>query len=818
MANPLPSAFTNSAKVVTNPHAVQHRSSTSTQTTRPAATAVDLQNVINILRSFEIDSHIEIALVGDTFTERFARELTTSLELLSSMSTIFTPLDYVHEKLVFHVGLARTIEPDIKDIFMRGASDATHEGRIILDPDSMGNVLAEYHRRAATPTTLFILQMGPLTGTYSYKSVMPYCTQRAFISASGFAWLDLSALAFVVGPSSPGNDILPYPDLSNLQPSSRAHELASLIFRSGEALVPFPFSRYDMEKLSSSQLYSSSTLALKFQEENGAVEARNNKELKAIAASPKETTRKVDILLITMCLDDEPSLCEEDVSSKAVVERLIQFHSSASLKIGFTTLKFSCHDEPQLSHAIHASTNYKKSSTSNVAMLQTSELLYWLGSSSLIRDALSRMSGDHGGDANHGFGFPGGASSIAPQKILPVFIFKTPANMEIYLDGYTMTQMDTFPEPPGGWGLSKLDKDPEAQEAMNIASTLSWPDAAIVALRPYNSVTKDGELQQTVSYESSGLECGGIGVPAGPGYSDEVLMLNFREAIWGILPSHLHYSSASKSVVTDYLWATPPSLIRSPLSSSSDRAASGTKGTYNNGESFREKRSVPRSTLIKRAVFIITRFTSTIKQAHNMVPAVNITDLLDLSSFYDMESELFALTSKPPASSSAATTATSSSSSTSSKKFSSSSSSQSKNAKKNRHAPAPTKSKGISSFFSNLLMTLDQFASDISHLEFEAATLRLNNAEVMLSTLESSISNIVSQRQGSITCDLSNLDADGSSDAWTAGDTNGSSTRGSTDYFKWLLLGASIVLGTFIGAFTNLASGLDIFARKQRWN
>jgi len=639
---------------------------------------ISTSQLLKLLSLYEIDSHIEVVLIGKAFNYKIAEDLSKTLEILSSTSRKFTPLRYVHEKLIYHVTISNSLEKQIYDII---------ESNNVIETNKITNLLTDYHIRATTTTTLFIMHFNDKAGNYSYASPLSFCSQRAFISTTGYAWLDLSAKASVITPSYIEDNILLTPDLSKLVFTSKIshlYELASLVHRSGEALIPFPLSNKDfiqMVPLPSNSFNS------------------NNIISNTISSfySIKDIHREVQVILITICALDDTSLCDDDQISYASIEQLSQMYSTSSLKIGFTTIKMNLHNEPELSHAFHSSS--RVTSANSGKMFSSSELVYWLGSSSKMRDSFSKLNGDE-------WGLKEKEGSIMSKKILPVFSILLPTTAEAFFEDYQKTKFVNFPEPPGGWGISKLDNSEDAQYARDIASRLLWPSTAVLHLQHIHEATGKSNILQ-----SNGLQCDGIDIVPTRNEVGQQLKTALREAIWGIQPPHLHYSSASHGIVHDYLWTTSPSLYEVDQNL--------------NDNSFREKRAVPRNILIKRCEYIISRFASVLQTAEAIYPPVNMSHLLGLGQ-----------------------------------------SSQTNAGKKSDPGPKGSKQFKINSVDLNIasdnenndskglledfLVALDAAATDISHLEYDIAHLRINNAETKLSNIEKEVNSILSSRQGQI--------------------------------------------------------------------
>jgi hypothetical protein len=332
-------------------------------------------------------------------------------------------------------------------------------------------------------------------------------------------------------------------------------------------------------------------------------------------------------------------------------------------------------------------------------MISSSELVYWLGSSSKMRDTLSKLSGDE-------WGLKEKKPSFIDKKILPVFSILLPATVEVFFEDYQKTMFVNFPEPPGGWGISKLDESEDAQYAKDIASRLLWPSTAVLHLQHLHESSEKLSILQ-----STGLQCNGIGIPPTRNEVGHQLKIALREAIWGIQSPHIHYSSVSHGIVHDYLWITPPSLY--------------VENQNLNDNTFREKRAVPRNILIKRCEYVISRFASVLQTAEAIYPPVNMSLLLGLGQ-----------------------------------------SSQTNTAKKSDQNPKGVKQfkfdsielkyasdnsdSGNKGLLEDFLVTLDDAATDISHLEYDIAQLRINNAETKLMNIEKEVNLIISSRKGQI--------------------------------------------------------------------
>lgn len=243
-----------------------------------------IESILKVLSSYEMDSHIELVLIGQIFTSNIIDELTHALEVLSDIASIASPLKFMHEKLIYHISIETGLETKINNI-VKENKDRNNR----LSSDAMGNVLSEYHEYSGTLTTLFIYHSGHLhshsyTNEYNEHTVQEnkqnndnICPQRAFLSKNGYALLDISAQAYTVKSNINGNDHIVSEtefssldhknnqnrvvtngrsnDVSNQIKTTIIHDLATLIFRSGESIVPFPVFSSDISLLGISNAF-----------------------------------------------------------------------------------------------------------------------------------------------------------------------------------------------------------------------------------------------------------------------------------------------------------------------------------------------------------------------------------------------------------------------------------------------------------------------------------------------------------------------------------------------------------------------------------
>ena len=77
--------------------------------------SVDSDNILNILKKYELDTHLEVVLLGN-FDGKSLEHLSVALDQLSYLAASGSSLQFTHEKILFHVSLARQLESPIVDL------------------------------------------------------------------------------------------------------------------------------------------------------------------------------------------------------------------------------------------------------------------------------------------------------------------------------------------------------------------------------------------------------------------------------------------------------------------------------------------------------------------------------------------------------------------------------------------------------------------------------------------------------------------------------------------------------------------------------
>jgi hypothetical protein len=327
-----------------------------------------IESVLKVLSSYEIDSHIEVVLVGDAFTPAMLDELSRSLKVLSDVAAAASPLKFVHEQLVYHVSSGVGLEAKISLLLQDKAESVS------IDP--IGEVLGQFHAQSATPTTIFVLHSGNLN-SHAYTGSILTCPQRTYLAREGFALIDLSARAQVIRSVAGGNDHIvsetefTFLDSDKVQRSSSAmhtsiHDLAALIHQSGEAMVPFPIFSSDLALFGDSSASSVRKAAQ-------IGELHHSKEVHYVNEEPPiQDTSIIEVVVFTLCMNSE--LCDDDVETKHAVEGLLAELSGDTHNVRFSAFHYAADTDPQIAHAIHAATSYSQGSAETLKV--TSALSY----------------------------------------------------------------------------------------------------------------------------------------------------------------------------------------------------------------------------------------------------------------------------------------------------------------------------------------------------------------------------------------------------------------------------------------------------------
>ena len=62
---------------------------------------------------YELDCHVDIYLVGESFDSNAVAKVQLFLEGLSDLSVVGAPLPHIHEKLIYHISTAKQLEKKV---------------------------------------------------------------------------------------------------------------------------------------------------------------------------------------------------------------------------------------------------------------------------------------------------------------------------------------------------------------------------------------------------------------------------------------------------------------------------------------------------------------------------------------------------------------------------------------------------------------------------------------------------------------------------------------------------------------------------------
>lgn len=508
------------------------------------------ERILKMISSYEIESHLDIVLLGTEFDQSSIDNVGESLEKLAIKARALSPFSYLREYTQFHVYRDSRLE---KSLYNYANSLTTDE----ICPREMEKILSSHHQKSASSTTLFVLYKVFRDQDKYPSTSTPPCHQRAFLSREDFAWIDLTVSAETIEPRL-DIDSLQYPEFSMSDSYNKWHKLASIIYHSMEALIPLPYS-------SNSQVSS------------------------ALPPPPSSmklhiTTTSIHILVIGLCIDafgsDPPvgtagnsksstNFCSgaDHHSTIDTIESFVKSSTSSSVELSFTVRDYNLSDHPLLLHAFFHSLVDEdpadiKPQQRKLFKISSSELLFWLGSSRTMRDLMEKniasayasMDAEEEGGEEKGDGedeeeeedkAKGDIKDKADSSdhrgkkrriILPLFFIQNPVTSQgYYLDHIaTYALAGKFPVPPDsssfrkGGGEGGGDETPEQQakeqepdEMWNEVSQLraglsnqlsftdeqtpliQWPSTAIVVMR--NNIGAEFAEQNVFNSE---LHCG----------------------------------------------------------------------------------------------------------------------------------------------------------------------------------------------------------------------------------------------------------------------------------------------------------------------
>lgn len=777
---------------------------------------VSLAKVLELVSQYEVDSHVEVILVGRRFGGKQASILMDRLESLSRISAFSSPLSHVHEKIVYHVSSDSGLEVKLEQLILSHEGYyGVDEGILIVNPNIVATTLEEYHDKASTATSLFVLDVDvhnsvrpetlskeiSTTGkdsrqNYTYQSHLESCSRRAYIGKKDFAWLDLSANGDILTPGASSNgrqigEVLP-PVIDQYRWARKEEQvsiLASLLHRSAEGFYQFPAhlpvsSVRTGSSTSTSQYYSRRVAAL----------------LNSIHHSFPPST--LDVAVITICLPGatDNGECKADPATQRELQILSEMYQSPSLRIRSDVLSYDLTSEPQLAHAFYASLTVGSLDNSNsnsnsgeqvqVSILRTGLLMQWLSSCSLVQELVDNYGGRYDTEAG--------------KEYLPIFVFKGGPLDTLFLDrpGST-TKHVPFPEPPGGSysesshshttpGHASQSRDHVHSYTSTAADRAqakgNWPAVAVVAVRSGGSA----------AFEEEPLWCGGNVVPPPKGAASLLRARNemrdsIKQAVWGIPPAHTHYSGASRSQVRDYLWHVPPLLSTSNLYCDSDAAGpvEECKVKVDSHISFLDRRVVSRHAFINKAEGILRHLSSMLVAAQSAEPPVDVAFLLDLPRDDSGDS-------------SSSSSSTMEAGSTANTAFDTSPSGTHKSDAKNKNRKKQTKGAFTSDgLLAEFLRLMDRASNDFSHVDYDSAMANLGKALEHVEKMEERLERLVLSRSATVFCEHGARtpyeDAEGSAEGGDPSSVDTDASDGGEGLLGWALLFGAVFMGTTAG-------------------
>eukprot|EP00607_Mallomonas_marina_P004125 CAMPEP_0182425198 /NCGR_PEP_ID=MMETSP1167-20130531/11548_1 /TAXON_ID=2988 /ORGANISM="Mallomonas Sp, Strain CCMP3275" /LENGTH=595 /DNA_ID=CAMNT_0024605655 /DNA_START=449 /DNA_END=2233 /DNA_ORIENTATION=- len=526
--------------------------------------------------------------------------------------------------------------------------------------------------------------------SYSYDDEHFNCSQRTFIANSGFGWIDMSVRANELWPSIRGTNILPVTDFSDFSLHKDIEELAYLIHRSAEALIPFPYLNSSNSRLLLPSLSDRSDTLV----------------------SLKRPARQIHIILITICSETQSSegvtassdSCVTDTNMLTLVESLISMYAATYLHLTYTTVVFSIHEHPVFLHALHSATRYTSykdrahhaSDQAHVAVhVDGKELLRWLWMSSTVRHTITRA-----------------MTGMSPHTlIVPLFSLQVPHTIQATFQDNSPIQVL---HPSSHSSRHSIEIVRSIGEDMPLAD---WPATVVLVLR--SAADRTGVTDLMCGSPGEGVrdthrELKSVTSSSSAGYLVYRTFYAILSAVWGVSPAHEYYSCTARQWVTDYLWAAPQSLSLSPSAAESRF-------------SFREKRLIQRLMFISYAHELLARLHTALDDTMTMVPPVNITVFLGFSDGQsDAGVSIATDTSSPFASR--------------------------RNARPDMSSRGHTTA-SKQSFLERFLYSMDKAAREASQMDFEAAMGELDDAERFVLSLEDHIKTIASSRKGAVFCD-----------------------------------------------------------------
>ena len=380
------------------------------------------QTILSLLSNkLELDSHINVVLLGEIFTDETVKIISDSVNKLSKTASYYFPYYHLYEKILFHISTDKGLEKRILKLRENDKVFDDHQKKLAID-----DLLNKYQENDDTSTTLFVFHSLFLNTTNK-------CGQSAYISQSkNIAWLDLSVDSSLIAPPQLkiSSDMIHYSTL-DLSDSNKWHKLSSIVFQSAESLIPVPY----------------------------------NTKIDEINLPPEV----IDILVVNICMDiTNTGSCNDNDNYVASIKVLANSYSSSTTKIGISTISLYLSKEPSLLYDFYKSVIHDDTIDDTQTIILSSEkLLYWLSENGLIKYEISKVATVKGNDS---------------RLLIPVFYMQNVDQFHSYFidkPSNLISSIDMKLIFDHHWGQS-IDESNGFNEYLN--DDLQWPEKSLMII------------------------------------------------------------------------------------------------------------------------------------------------------------------------------------------------------------------------------------------------------------------------------------------------------------------------------------------------
>ena len=527
-----------------------------------------------MIRNYELDCHVDVVLIGESFNSDDVAKVQPFLEDLSDLSFVGAPLPHVHEKLIYHISTAKLLEKKV----LAAISNKVEQEEII-------SYFQEHHQKSGTGTTLYVLNF-----SYEKDSNVRY-KWSTFTSATGFAWININnvfdSMASYVAPYYMLDNLVPPPATHTDRPgafdmSGTHQELAVVIHRSIEQLLPSP-------------------LPLPIGPSSGS----DNR------VGHASFSRHLHVRLFTLC-GFPLAKCQPDSISIGAVEALSTSFTNELVKTTYSSTLLRVTESTSVGHALlsalqtHSSPASTDASTSffaatdthkgdtanvnnwrNVSVLSADEFLYWMSRS---RDVAAMLRADLSGVGEDALVVPVfslllpdewnvvlSPPTLRPQEGQPCGNYR-----DIHIESEVSTSTGSIPASMISCGKFFMPLTAADHSDVDMDSSLSGKEAcAVIVLRRDDlppivdpsapSRRNVGRIPPALStglYRSLSPLRTGLSDSRGEVSVDRVKTPLMRsntfevyemgdmilQVAWAMPPSYSFYSPSAQQMVTDFLW------------------------------------------------------------------------------------------------------------------------------------------------------------------------------------------------------------------------------------------------------------------------